>query len=489
MNAEKRNRLIYIGFAFLMAVLWEVLVWGNSLGLGFVLFVGIYLVLFLGLAYYMKHIRNKWAFLFLIPVAVLGFDILLLNNNLIHFFGPVFMLGLLILFSVLLTVRNSGLSSFALSKVPMLKNVFLLFEKSPNVIKDVFSPALTHAKNDNVKKVLKGFLIAIPVLLLFLALFMSADSIFAEWIRGAIEFDSESELIPTIVRVIIIGVVLSAFFYTMLSKKHDLLDKAVSAIKIDNIISVVVLGLVNILFLAFVFFQIKYLFGDSSYIFEYDVTFAHYARSGFFELAWVVALAGVLIAMVYWSMSHHKNSRVVNILQTILAVQVGIVAASALKRMYIYQDAYGFTILRLYVEWFIYFIMVILFFGLISILTQLKFRYFLHTGLVIGLMALTLVFSINVDYMIANKNIERVINGENGKVKLDTSYLNSLSIDVLPVFKEYKREDFKVDEALYIKKMIKLRYADLNKQEVGIFGYNFGNSNVLAIEDELNEKY
>jgi len=490
MKSEILNRLAYVVMAVFLAVLGEIFVWGNLPGIGFVLFIAVFLIMFTGLSVYLKHARNKLAFLFLIPIAILCFDIFKFNNYLVVLFGPLFVIGMVFLFCVLLTVRNSRMRNFALSRIPVVRNVLSVFSGIYDVFADILSPVPFFTKNKNLKMVLLGLLIAIPILLLFLGLFMAADAIFADWIRSLFNFEIDRLLWEKISRVCVLGLVLSSFFYVLISEKHDLLDKAISAVKIDNVISTVVLGVVNLLFLTFVFFQIKYLFGDVSFVMENGLRFAEYARSGFFQLAWVMAFALALIAIVYWSTSHHGNSKIVNGLQVFLVLQVGIVAASALKRMGLYQDAYGFTVLRLYVEWFIYFTLVVLAFVAASVIIQLKFTKFFYAGLIMSITALVVVFSVNVDFMIAKENVERYVNNKNGKAELDVSYLKSqLSADILPVFVEYKESDFAEPEYLVLRNMIESKYKMLAKHGMNDFEYNLGKLKAIFVKNELNEIY
>jgi hypothetical protein len=44
---SRTTRLLYLGFALLTAILYDLFFWNQHLGLGFVLFVAIYLVVFL----------------------------------------------------------------------------------------------------------------------------------------------------------------------------------------------------------------------------------------------------------------------------------------------------------------------------------------------------------------------------------------------------------------------------------------------------------
>ncbi|PIZ95302.1 MAG: hypothetical protein COX81_01215 [Candidatus Magasanikbacteria bacterium CG_4_10_14_0_2_um_filter_37_12] len=199
---------------------------------------------------------------------------------------------------------------------------------------------------------------------------------------------------------------------------------------IDSIISTTILLLINVLFLIFVIIQINYLFGSQEFVIMNGIRFADYARNGFFQLTLVIGLAGAMLIVFYRSAVHHGSVIFLKFLKIFLILQVGVVAVSALARMNLYQDKFGFTVLRLYVEWFIYFSMLILLISVVSIAVNWKFRNFFYTCAVLGLVAFCVVSSVNVDSMIARGNVDRYI--QDGK-NLHMYYLIfNLSIDAVP---------------------------------------------------------
>src|SRR5207249_11136508 len=63
----------------------------------------------------------------------------------------------------------------------------------------------------------------------------------------------------------------------------------------------VVLGLLDALFLGFVCVQVRYLFGGAAWVTATGgLTYAEYARRGFFELSWATALALPLLLTLHW---------------------------------------------------------------------------------------------------------------------------------------------------------------------------------------------
>lgn len=98
----------------------------------------------------------------------------------------------------------------------------------------------------------------------------------------------------------------------------------------------------------FIAIQFSYLFGSLTDGLPRDFTFAQYARKGFFELVAVTLINLVLLTgnMYFVKASGKKLDRAVKILNTILVMSTFIMLLSAHFRMSLYEDAYGFTYLR-----------------------------------------------------------------------------------------------------------------------------------------------
>ena len=111
---------------------------------------------------------------------------------------------------------------------------------------------------------------------------------------------------------------------------------------------------------VFTVIQFKYLFGGESFILPSSYTFAEYARRGFFELV-VVAVINFVIILITVSFIRRENSKVHAVNKGLLSFLVGftfVMLISAFYRMLVYEQAYGFTYSRIFVQAF----MVLLFF-------------------------------------------------------------------------------------------------------------------------------
>ena len=111
------------------------------------------------------------------------------------------------------------------------------------------------------------------------------------------------------------------------------------------------LGLLNLLFLLFVVVQLRYFFGGAALVEETSgLTFASYARQGFFELV----TASALVLPILLGADHLVRGgtpaqvRVFRQLGGLLLALLAVIMASALARMRLYTAAYGLSSDRLY---------------------------------------------------------------------------------------------------------------------------------------------
>lgn len=425
-------RLVYLVFAVLCAILFDVFFWHTRLGLGFVLFVFLYVAGFITLAILSKQFFQPRALFLLIPIFVFSLDVVLYNNILVESWAVLFVAVFLLAFSGLLTLKNPVKHLFSFTKLPIFKDITLPFAKLKAIYQDLFF-SKPDRNNELYKKIAIGLIISIPILIVFGLLFAKADAVFASWWQSIFHLNIDETILARIFRSVIIAIFLGSLFYVVTDAEYILGEKKISALKIDNTIVAVVLSLVNLLFLVFVFIQVTYLFGSRDFVVNNGINFAEYARSGFFQLVWVIALAAIMLIVFYRSTVFHGSNLFLKSLKVLLILQVGVIAISALKRMNIYQAEFGFTVLRLYVEWFIYFCLVILGIAAVSVSIDWQFRKFFYTSLILGVSALCLVSSVNVDRMIAKGNVDRYLNEHK---ELDMGYLLfNLSIDAVPEVK------------------------------------------------------
>ena len=204
-------------------------------------------------------------------------------------------------------------------------------------------------------------------------------------------------------------------------------------VRLGAIESATILVAVDLLFGVFVVLQLAYLFGGQDTLAATGLPYAQYARSGFFELVWVSVLAGGLLATVH-AIAARRTPVLVGA-GLVLAGLTAVVLASALLRLRIYQDAYGWTELRFYVLAAIVWLAIGI--GItIVLLARNRMRWLLH-GLTIAAVAVLLgVNVVGPSRLIAEQNVARVLNPAlvppDGLTGLDVTYARRLGDDAIP---------------------------------------------------------
>jgi len=206
-----------------------------------------------------------------------------------------------------------------------------------------------------------------------------------------------------------------------------------------------ILSLLNIVYITFTVIQFAYLFGGNSFMLPSSFTYAEYARRGFFELIAVAIINfGILLfSITFVKKESRKANAVINAFLSAIAVFTFVLLISAFYRMALYEMAYGYTYLRIFVQAF----MILLFVLFIINLAYIWYRrlpiikLYILCSLIIYI---TLNFA-NVDAIIARNNINRYYSTE----EIDVGYLTMLSYDAIPeMTRLLKSEDKEIVNAV-----------------------------------------
>lgn len=193
---------------------------------------------------------------------------------------------------------------------------------------------------------------------------------------------------------------------------------------------ILALVLLDLLFACFMSIQMTVLFGGHDHILQTTgLTYAEYARRGFFQLLVATALV-VPVMVTAWTRSTrqgHANRVLLKVLLGILGLlSLGIVA-SALRRLGLYEQAFGFTNARLAAHavalWLGALLLIMMVAGLFN-----RSAWLFRSTLALTAAALLAFNAINPEETIARKNWERYL--QTGSI--DIAYLAGLSADAVP---------------------------------------------------------
>lgn len=193
-----------------------------------------------------------------------------------------------------------------------------------------------------------GVALALPVGIILLALFSHADALFADALSRF--FRALHLNVFSLYLDLIFGAMGGLFCAAgLLGARYDTPDAAKPAAphkRVPAAVCCAFLTVVDAITALFVAFQFVYLFGGESSV--YGMTWAEYARRGFFELC---AASGMVFAVSLLALLLSRPSKAVRVLTAVLAACDLVVLASALRRMLLYVDAYGMSVRRLLTLW------------------------------------------------------------------------------------------------------------------------------------------
>jgi hypothetical protein len=284
---------------------------------------------------------------------------------------------------------------------------------------------------EHLAPVAKGLAIAFPLLLIFGGLLASADAVFSGMILRLFDWDVESLVVHCLLTAIIAwavagflrGVVTGKEMKAGAAKRPEFLWLGVTE-------TAIILGLLDVLFLKFVVVQFQYFFGGAARIQAVaGLTYAEYARRGFFELVGVAALVLPLLLASHWLLRKEKarDELVFRVLAGAQIVLLFVMMVSAFQRMRLYQREYGLTELRVYTTVFMGWLAVVFVWFAMTVLRGRRER-FAFGAVATGFLAIGALLAVNPDRLIARVNVEHAMAGRD----LDAAYAASLSADAVP---------------------------------------------------------
>ncbi len=272
--------------------------------------------------------------------------------------------------------------------------------------------------------------ITCALVLVFGGLFAGADPAFEQLVGNLVpSFDTEDIVSRTVVFFLVLLFVLGGGYLLRFPPKLDAMAPAQRK-PVPRWEWAVPLAVLDGLFLAFIAVQATVLFGGRAHVLATEgLTYAEYARQGFWQLLWVSALTVLVIGAVIRVAARvtAADRRVLRLLIGTLCATSIVIVISAIHRMWVYQDAYGFSTERLMV------ITIELWLGTVFVLIaaagiRMSASWLPRAVLVAGVAALLGLAGLNPEGLIADRNIDRF----ERTGQLDAKYLSGLSSDIDP---------------------------------------------------------
>lgn len=282
---------------------------------------------------------------------------------------------------------------------------------------------------------LRGALIATPVVLVLALLFATADPVLGAGRDAIYNVLSSWTDLPRVIFGLLLTLFVSGAYVTtraasLMASRRELAPG--ESLKIGLTERRIVLTSAAIVCWLFVLLQLSYLFGASPAVAGSGVTFAEYAHRGFGELTFAATLAALLIIAAQSNVRAGRDAGVrasVTWPALILLAAVACILVSAFHRMTLYEDAYGFTTVRVYVQAYILLALAVLLALAWHVWHVFDVRALARQVMTVSLATLALLIFWNCDAWVAQANVDRYTHTG----KLDVHYLtHELSLDAYP---------------------------------------------------------
>lgn len=440
-----KNKKIYL-ITLLIAIWNLILFFGHSLGISVILFNIPAIALIIYVLYKDKKINNKYGLLFAIPIIVLSTSYFLYTSEVTLFFNFLAIIAFYILL-IVFTIQQTYIFGRLFDRA--MNIIFSPLGEIGKVYNDIFTKKTKKEKktiSKETKNIIISILLIIPVVLIIILLLSSADVIFHNMFKGVFDLFAKLKYIKInelVSKVIFRGVYLlifftyfSAFIYylsNIINKNNYPEEKK----KNSELTIKPLLITLNIIYIIFDFIQIRSLMFHKI---SMDITYAEYARQGFFQLMFVSLINFVIILL--HKKFNKKDLKFNKIMSIIMIILTAIIVVSSFMRMNMYEQAYGYTVLRLLVYVILITELIIMIPTIIYIIKD-EFnitKYYL----IILTIIYTIIGVLPLNYIIATRNINKYYKDN----KIDLDYLTNYNYDNLPslinLYNKTENQDIKV---------------------------------------------
>ncbi len=279
-----------------------------------------------------------------------------------------------------------------------------------------------------IRSVIRGCLVAGPLLFIMGMLFAAADPVFASFLT--VPKVSDVFLKNRLADVLIVGAASLCAFGVFRTTKTDRADPVLTRSFGAHELITVMSGFVA-LYAAFAATQILAAVGGEQYVLtRTGGSYKEYARSGFFQLLAASAITLIVLFAARGSLQRcvGRTRTILGSLSIILCTLSIVVVGSSVHRIRLYSGEYGQTMLRLYSTTFAIWLGVV--FALLGVgsLLRAKTEWVGPVSIALAVTGLLGMNVFNPEAYVARHNLERA--QHTGDVY--TPYLSRLSADAVP---------------------------------------------------------
>ncbi len=449
------NYKYFGGLSLVYGLIFTFCLYKNLSGITFPVCIGVTIVFAI---LFMKKINYKimkHSLPYMAGMILLGISSAFTTSVFLHIFNIV---GILLLFMVFMI--HQFYNDYVWNFPAYLKRIFILVGTTIQSVPYIywhggwfFSKNKDNRKNNTLIAVVIGFIAAMAVLCITLPLLLRSDIIFSKLFGKILEHINFASLF-WINLTFILGFTLPYSFFIALCRYNlnqynegvDITAKGngpgeypggrLSPRNFDPIIGITFTSIISLIYLIYCAIQIMYLFIGMRIGLPEQVTYAEYARSGFWELLFVSVINFIMILLCMYLF---RENVVLKVILTVICGCTFVMILSSGYRMMMYVGEYYLTFLRVLVLWFLI-VLALIIAGMVVSIYKKRFPLFHYIVAVVGVMYIGFSFS-RPDVIVAKYDIARW----KGTSDADFYYLmyEVSSIDAAP---ELAKIDFNDEE-------------------------------------------
>jgi hypothetical protein len=276
--------------------------------------------------------------------------------------------------------------------------------------------------------VLRGVLLAVPVVAVNGALLASADPVFASFFRLPAD---AGDLVLHAVLLAIGAWSAAGLLRTMSAASYE--SPVATRRPLGATEAITVLAALVALFAAFAASQVVATARGAGYVRRTaGLTYAEYARSGFFQLlaVAVITLAVLLVLRAVTDLGDDRHRRRFVVVGEVAVVLTLTIVAGAVRRLHLYEQAYGLTMLRLCSVLFAVWVgAVYVLLGVALAGVGRRRAWLVPAAIAVALVGLLAADAVNLEAVVVHRNVDRFA----GTDRLDVDALAlGLSDDAVP---------------------------------------------------------
>lgn len=345
-------------------------------------------------------------------------------------FWPVILVGVAVLLALAMALAEGvsaeslGIVSFVLA--PVLGGFRTIREAALRVGELASLPRAGRG----VPPVLRGAVLAVPVVCVLALLLSAADPVLARLRDEMFALGQDMLAVPRIIFFVMLTVLtLGAYGIALRQKPDAQAPEAATHLTLGETERFVVLMAVNGLFALFLGLQVSYFFGNMPAVAGSGVTYAEYARRGFGELTVAATVASMLVVWLDQHAERGEGEARARYAALALIFLVQLLLDSAYRRVSLYESAYGYTAARLYARVYMIGVSLALVALGIEIWSHVDVKRLVRRVSLLGVASVVALCCWNHEAWIARQNIARFTSTG----RLDEPYLvQGLSANAVP---------------------------------------------------------